>query len=402
MSNPRHLLVSFFCLISLANANHLLSDSLAGWWSFQNGELVDVTGGQQVGTMFGNVTVAEGIEGDGLYFDGSSYVIINSDAMNELPLTLSAWVKPELRTTPDLAHYNYSWLDYPSSVLSNDRPGHHGHGLGYTVYVNEGRQISRLVTHSHTWDAGHGFRIAQEGEHDADEWVHIAVVYRHGLAQSFFNGVLVDEWSYTQGSVDGMNHISIGRHNSDSNWFPNGYFKGTIDEISIYRRALSEDEIQSLYRHAGQLSGPPVLHTIPSPLTDPRPEFAWSSRRTDGLFRLEIDTAIGFHCPYIALWVEDTSLFLPADLPPDYYFWRVLDPQAGYSDIDSFSLEIGTHASNPTFHRGSIPPRQSSLPVFSILGRKLPQNHGHLSRLVTCIRKNPKKGKLHLSGFGEN
>ena len=80
-------------------------------------------------------------------------------------------------------------------------------------------------------------------------WIHLVIIYNNTLRQNnlkcFVNGQLKGEESkinnHSKGSAD--SELYVGRYV----WAMN-YFKGIIDEIRFYNRALTETEIFNLYQ----------------------------------------------------------------------------------------------------------------------------------------------------------
>lgn len=77
-----------------------------------------------------------------------------------------------------------------------------------------------------------------------NEWTHIAVTYDGAKLKLYINNVLKQEKTYAGGtSSSSMAPFTIG---AESN-FPKGNFKGAIDDVYVYSRALSSSEITELY-----------------------------------------------------------------------------------------------------------------------------------------------------------
>jgi hypothetical protein len=88
---------------------------------------------------------------------------------------------------------------------------------------------------------------------DAGNWPHIAGTYDGSTLKIYFNGTLYNAKSAV-GKKNLCNTLNIGRKPANY-WTPTEYFNGVIDEIRIYNRALSADEIQSL-ADPGSISTP--------------------------------------------------------------------------------------------------------------------------------------------------
>ncbi len=73
-------------------------------------------------------------------------------------------------------------------------------------------------------------------------WYHIVLTYASGVASVYVNGARVNGVSYAQGGAANL-PLNIGSSNGTTE-----YFTGTIDDVRIYNRALSADEISQLYK----------------------------------------------------------------------------------------------------------------------------------------------------------
>jgi len=96
--------------------------------------------------------------------------------------------------------------------------------------------------------AGSGWGIGSTDVTNA--WTHIAVVMDGSNAKMFINGEFDHQKAY--GSYTFNQNINMGRHDASY------YFNGNISNLKIYDRAISTDEIKSLYtKGAADLGGIP-------------------------------------------------------------------------------------------------------------------------------------------------
>ncbi|NLJ07594.1 MAG: choice-of-anchor D domain-containing protein, partial [Sphingobacteriales bacterium] len=167
-----------------------------------------------------------------LHFDGQddwvnvSYI----PAINAIPVTLEAYVKPEYRTE--------NTTFYPNNIISNDVPGYYGLGMG--ININQyGSQV--------TIEYKNGFRTFYDNSIQPNQWVHIAVVYNLGNVKTYINGVLKDQVSFSQAPLNGNTYMYIGKHNNDAGYGTRRFFKGAIDEVRVWNRALCAQEISAHY-----------------------------------------------------------------------------------------------------------------------------------------------------------
>ena len=148
-------------------------------------------------------------------------------------LTLEAWVRP---TTAS------GW----TTVVQKERVG----GLVYSLYARDGAPLggstSTCVSPCSTKPAGYvrlGF-IDQPVRGVADlpltTWTHLALTYGGGIESLYVNGVLVTSRAQTASIVTSTSPLRIGGN------APMGeFFTGQIDDVRVYKVALSAAEIQA-------------------------------------------------------------------------------------------------------------------------------------------------------------
>ena len=184
---------------------------------------------------------ANGQAGYALKFD-ATYVSVPSDALKHLPLTISLWASPEQNVN-----------DHRNNIISNDRPLHSGHGIG--VASNGGLWLEYEDV------PGASFRNTSKAL-EWGKWYHLVAIYEEGRLRTYVDGQLVDDLAFRQAALDAQTTFLIGRHNFDSGLGNMVHYKGAIDAIRIYHRALTSDEISQLYQEgapepSGSLSSPP-------------------------------------------------------------------------------------------------------------------------------------------------
>lgn len=210
---------------------------IVAWWPGDN-TVADIIGGDHVAIPEdGSVGNGPGKVGRAFHFNGVDQSLETpqqTDVLNHLPLTIEAWVKPE-------AHASGSIGDpLPTNVISSDTPLLGGHGFGVHIYPNG----SKLNVEMQGEDAD--FRTVPDVTFTSGQWYHIAVVYTEGNVKTYVNGVLKDSYDYTQGPIDNESIVRIGRHNDDAGYGTRRFFKGAIDEISVYHAALMPAEIAAI------------------------------------------------------------------------------------------------------------------------------------------------------------
>ena len=184
-------------------------------------QVVDASGQGNSGTISGATRTTAGKFGGALSFNGTSaWVTVNDAASLDLTtgMTIEAWVNPSALT---------GWR----SVVLKEAPG----GLAYALY--SGNNASRPAGYVHLADdiGVHGTTAMV-----ANVWTHLAVTYDGTTLRLFVNGVLARTQSAPGAAIATAGALRIG---GNAPW--GEYFRGLIDEVRIYNRALDVNEIQA-------------------------------------------------------------------------------------------------------------------------------------------------------------
>lgn len=204
---------------------------LAGLWHFneRGGVLADQSGYAQNGTAFGDVQYeAEGKIGTALSFRGKNAYVEMPASSRFAPngqMHLEAWVKPE--TLPGLGQTATVLSIYEEGASK----GSTGSEFSLALTGPEGRVMAYAPKLQPAQAQG---KIALM----PGVWQHIAVSWGQGVVRIYNNGILDTAIPYT-GSLDFSKMVL--RVGSDSK--NTSSFKGSIDEVAVYRRPRTEQEI---------------------------------------------------------------------------------------------------------------------------------------------------------------
>ena len=254
MNFNKYLLISFgviaviiFSLFLLHNpARADITTGLVGWWKFDEGSgtaAADSSGNNNTGTLTNGPTWTTGKIGGALSFDGTNdYVGASvSDSNLATTLTLSQWVKAT------------SFAEF-AGIISNFSDG------GMKVFINSGV----------TGGFGVGFRKVGgsyaecfSASTQLGVWYHLTVTYNTGAVNIYINGNL-DKTCNGNTTITNNSTFYIGYNNNND-----AYFKGLIDEVRIYNRALSASEVSELFNYTG--GGTPTPTPTPSGTPTPTP-----------------------------------------------------------------------------------------------------------------------------------
>jgi len=190
------------------------------------------------GTILQAARVAGGKIGRGLSFDGvNDWVTVNDITASPLDLTtgmtIEAWVNPTAMS---------GW----ETVVLKER-GAAGTGLlSYALYAHDGAPQGngfagpagylRPAPANSTTDQG--VRQASHTAIPLNAWTHIATTYDGANQRFYINGVLVATKAQTGSIAVGNQPLRIGGNNVSGE-----FFRGVIDEVRVYNRALSLAEI---------------------------------------------------------------------------------------------------------------------------------------------------------------
>ncbi|HMF96645.1 MAG TPA: LamG-like jellyroll fold domain-containing protein [Vicinamibacterales bacterium] len=196
---------------------------LVAAYSFNEGSGVttkDSSGQGNTGTLSNATWNAGGRFGSALSFNGTSaWVTVADSASLDLTtgMTLEAWVRPT------------SGSGWRSAILK-EAPG----GLGWSLYTaNNG---SRPVGYAHV---NADVPVTGTAAVPLNAWTHLALTFDGAALRLYVNGTLVSTTELNGAMVTTTGALRIG---GNSVW--GEYFKGMIDEVRIYSRALAPAEIQ--------------------------------------------------------------------------------------------------------------------------------------------------------------
>jgi hypothetical protein len=223
------------------------TDGLVGWWPF-NGNANDESGNGNDGVVNGAILEEDrfGNTENCFFFDGVNDVITIADndqlRLQSGEFTISVWYKV---LSYGLGNRNF--------IIKTDGPGSTSKWVVQkTAVVNGGPSLS-----FHT-NGGLGSFFVNGDSAEDYSWHHITVVRQGNTTSIYEDGVLLTSSDFLQMQTSnaeiriGADEISGGGH----------WHHGLLDDIAIYNRALTEQEIQNLYTG----TTPPPCVSLPSNL----------------------------------------------------------------------------------------------------------------------------------------
>jgi len=226
-------LVILVVTICWSNAEaQMVSDGLVSYWSLDNttieGKKVKDSVGKNDGEMKGDPKVVEGKIGDALSFNGSSdYVEIphnDSLSFNTGDFTVCVWAKTKATTG--------RWAQRQDIVGKGDPSV-----SGYAVSADTNKGFF--------WVGGAG-EFSGTTDINDDKWHYIVGIRKSSDCLVYTDGKQEVKGTNAE-NVDTAVSMIFGKHPLKAESF----FAGSIDEICVYNRALTEDEILKNFSSKG-------------------------------------------------------------------------------------------------------------------------------------------------------
>lgn len=202
-------------------------EGMIGHWKLDEGSgttAADSASGGSNGTLTGGPVWASGTDGNAIDFDGTNdYVDIPLTSALNLQgntVTLSAWINADVTTGMRRI------VSMPTSETAGSEK--------YTLLIN----ANQLQFWTNDTSLSTAFTTT-------GSWVHVAGVYDGATMALYVNGTLMNSVAMTgnlRATTNGT--LQIGRYGPTFGQ----YFDGRIDDVRVYERALSAEEIRRLAR----------------------------------------------------------------------------------------------------------------------------------------------------------
>ena len=189
---------------------------MVSWWP-GDGNANDIAGGNH-GTLQGGAGFAQGVVGEGFSLDGvNDYV--SAPFTYEGPFTVDFWLEANVATQ---AEY--------TSAFASSTPGHYSpfSQIDFDSFGNYRFQGGNDELHLNIGPATTSFQ-------------HVAVTYDSSTVRTYLNGEFQNSATWAGPTLRFETaKIGMNRDNVKS-------FDGLIDEVAIFNRTLTADEIRAIY-----------------------------------------------------------------------------------------------------------------------------------------------------------
>ena len=226
------LVLGFWLIISSFSLSLAEEPGLVGMWSFDNGVgqiAKDSSGSMNDGRIFGAAWV-DGIKGKALRFDGrDDSVDVGDDPSLNITkaITIEAWIQGE----------NWSTSPWHCIARKND---------AYSLEVAKGLEGKGGVCLT-LWGKPEGNFLWAQQQVEESESYYLAATWDGFYMKIYVNGVQRSETKPYKGTLNITSaHLNIGAWDGS-----NHPFNGIIDEVRVYNRALSSEEVE---KHFNEIS----------------------------------------------------------------------------------------------------------------------------------------------------
>ncbi len=211
--------------------NTILTDGLIAYYNFEN-NTQDQSGNSHDGVIGGAPQFVSGAIGNSISFDGIDDYVEVPDAISLTPaqISISYWLNPSTlgegtqntiskRNSQNIGSYTFA------SVSSTT--------MNHWLYVTKWHKVDLSYTNN--------------------EWQHIVITYDGETIKGYKNAAAPVLNTAPSGALnDDTGVLRIGKDSELSN---NRHFTGKIDEVRIYNRVLSAEEVLQLYNEPSSTCG---------------------------------------------------------------------------------------------------------------------------------------------------
>lgn len=214
--------------------SYVPTNGLVGWWPF-NGNANDESGNGNNGTVNGATLTTDrfGNTGNAYSFDGvDDFISVPDSPILELGNSYSIGV----------------WINFTSNPLneftaiSKERQLD---GTGLAIIIDNTAKVA------HGFINGANYSFYSLNSLSFARWNYVVITYDGLSAKLFLDGVSNNSSNFSQSLINSTLNWYFGKefttNGGGSSGYTNRYFDGKIDDIGIWNRALTDQEISDLY-----------------------------------------------------------------------------------------------------------------------------------------------------------
>jgi hypothetical protein len=216
---------------------------IIAWWR-GDGDMLDSIGGEVASPVGGLEANADGYVAEAFRFDGVDDALSVAEAATTTEsFTVEAWLRLDDLEPPETDEAALGDMEIIGKMAVGDAPNADGWRLFKQTDADELWFCVGAIDNGCRPDAVNTVRTPSM---PADQWLHVAAVKDGERIAIHLDGMLVAESTLVDPIDTSVASISIGASTADVTDGYTSFFFGTIDEVALYDRALSDDEVSAL------------------------------------------------------------------------------------------------------------------------------------------------------------
>lgn len=277
----KSILLTAVTTLSLATAtmaqvpNYVPTNGLVGWWPF-NGNANDESGnGYNLSINGAQLTTDRfGINNSCFSFNGTTDYLSRNAFTGLTDCSISIWINMS----------NLPLTNLGSEYFSNGFGCCNGFGL---KSENNIANTSTIITYGINGNVSNSTFAP-----NLNTWYNFVLVKTANSYKLFINGVLNSSGNSNTNSILGIFGVGAVKESSSSSGM-SGFFKGKLDDIGIWNRALTQQEITALFNAVNCANNTTITPqtnsltigstaTFTATTSDPNPSYVWQSNFGQG------------------------------------------------------------------------------------------------------------------------
>lgn len=222
-------------------------DGIVAWWR-GDGDTVDSVGGEPASAMGGMQPNGVGYVGEAFRFDGIDDALSVGDspaiAAMTYAFTIEAWLRlDDLEPPAGEGEMSLGDMEIVGKMAAGLEPNADGWRLFKQTDADELWFCVGATGNGCRADGSNTVRTAAVA---AGAWLHVAAVKDGERIAIFLDGQLADDGMLVDAVDTATVPVSLGASTAELDAVYDSFFFGMIDELALYDRALSDDEISLL------------------------------------------------------------------------------------------------------------------------------------------------------------
>ena len=306
--------------------SYVPANGLVGWWPF-SGNANDESGNGNNGTVNGATLTADRVGNVGMAYSFSDdYIIINgSNTINFTDsLSINLWYNNNQLNGGTYVSKHVSGTTNSSFVIYNEGTT----GCGPVNYITNINNQIHFVNNPTFCDTAN--------------WHMLTLVFKMPILKMFIDGVLLDSVTNCNTIKSTSNPIIFGGTSTINSPFIGSGTNAFLDDIGIWNRALTDQEISDLYLSSNVgVNESDFLNEIqiyPNPTNDHITIDAGNLATMNG-YSIKIEDAQGQQVFQNAVTQQQFYIDITTWVGNGLYFVRIIDPQGNTVDIKKIVLQ---------------------------------------------------------------